>query len=947
MHPTNQNHSRQPVVRSLSALLPALATALLLAACAGTPQSQITQTAAPGQPEVIIWENRNSHSNNEATLQLVVKAGSLQETDEQLGYAHFVEHMVFRGTDNYPGEAMRERMREFDVDIGHHSNAYTTFDHTAFWLDLNTVAPERLDAALSILSEFAFRATFDAEAVESERAIVLEEWRMTEPESDRTSQQVYDDYYAGSRHLDRHPIGTESSIREATAADLKAFYRTWYRPDNMAIIVAGDVDTAEVQALIDEHFTVDNLVGFEPPAEWHNAPKPEVWDLDLTARASIFKSTDPFIPDGYVDLQFFAPQSKPTDSNQVLDLMKIDIAMAILQDRLEERVATHSDAITDVLWDLNHPTPNVRALSLGVALVEDDFETGLTVLESERQRLLHEGITRQELDDALSRWLDHERTEQDSAGFLADVALDHYLYGWPMTAQPDWVDLIEQQTADWTPESVVSALASTMAVTPQVRVIYPYTATPPSDEELSHWLEKAYVPSEPAESALTAEDTDSHLDNIALIGDWAIDPEYQGTIVAEETLDHDVVQWSLSNGMTVFYKHTDANPGVVDFKLVGLGGFNRLTEAETATARQAVDAFTQSGLRDLNGPGLNRWLQNHNMTLEFNVDFYDRYATGDTPSEQFGLSMNLLHVALTEARVDPALAAQLQQRHHAQLRQLASHPQGEWWALLEEVLHMNEPALRTLTPAEIDAATPEQMQAYYDDHITGAQNYVLAIAGDLDRDSAKAEVLRAIASLPPSETVLPDTRQLPMPTTSNGYRSDGSGERQASISLRYAIDRNHTDLGRAELNMLEHWLDEVLMDEIREASGLAYFVQADTEGYTRFHDDFVLWVHLATDPNRVEEAIDRVESVLIEASESTLQQPQVNRWRTRMNNDRRRGGANGSWIASRLAYDALFEREPAQGLNLEGAWVDATDLPVLLAQFMQSEAVRSEFVLMP
>ena len=904
---------------------------LLFAACSSSPQTVVTDTQGDHQPRVIIWENSNSHSNNEATLQLVVRAGSLQETDDQLGYAHFVEHMVFRGTENFPGSAMKDQLREFNVDIGHHSNAYVTFDHTAYWLDLNSVEPERLEAGIEILSEWAFRANFDPDDVDSERSVVLEEWRMTEPESDRASQLVYNEFYADSRYLERHPIGTEASIRNATPAGLRTFYDTWYRPDNMAIIVTGDVDREEINALVDQYFP--------PQTDRPLAEEPAQWDINPEAMNPRFTVTDPFIADGYADLRYFRELPDPTTEAEMLEILKVDLAMDILLDRLENRVVETQGAVAQFIWDRDYPSPNVRVLDLGVQLVEDDFEQALSIMENERQRLLSEGIRQSELDDAISSLLKYERSHQDSAGHLAGVATDHYLSDWPMLAQPDWLALLEDNTPDWTTESVTAALSEAMAVSPQVRVVHPYHSAPPSAEQIDGWL---------AAAAWVPDDVDRLPEDEAQAADWTIDPTYEGTIEREQALDHGVTEWTLSNGMTVYHQHVDASPGEVNFQLVGLGGFNRMDANDVVIGRLTAETMAGSGLRSLDGPALNQWQQNQAMSLEFGIDFYDRVIYGDTPTDRLGLAMNLVHIALTEAEVDPELAAHQRNQNLSYLQQLEGHPHQPWFEILNEELYLQEPALRTLTIDEVENTDTEQMQAFYERQVAGAQNYQVAIAGDIDRDEARQHVLSALATIPPTESLPEVKRQLPMPTESGEFHGEGSGERHANISLRYAIPKNMLgDFDATAMTYLEHWLDEVLMDEIRRTSGLAYYVQGDTEGHTRFEDDYALWVHMGTDPERVEEAIDRVEETLHTATTEPPTQQRVDGWQTSLKNDRRRHLGDGSWTANRMAYAELFERDPTAGLDGELSGTDAAALSELLAIFVADEAVRSEFVWMP
>src|SRR5438034_1131751 len=218
----------------------------------------------PVDPEVLVGAlpnglrfdvRPNGKPARQAELRLVVKAGCVLEDDDQRGLAHFVEHMLFEGTKHFPGQGINGFLGSLGLSIGADANAATSFDETQYTLRVPTDVPGVLDRALTILEDWAVGATFDPSGIERQRAIVLAEWRMNLGADERTADKVRRVQLEGSRYADRSPIGDPDIIQRAQREQLTRFYRDWYRPDLMAVIVVGDINRDAVVAMIKQHFS--------------------------------------------------------------------------------------------------------------------------------------------------------------------------------------------------------------------------------------------------------------------------------------------------------------------------------------------------------------------------------------------------------------------------------------------------------------------------------------------------------------------------------------------------------------------------------------------------------------------------------------------------------------------------------------------------------------------
>jgi zinc protease len=196
------------------------------------------------------YVRRNVKPENRAELRLVVNAGSVQEDDDQQGYAHFVEHMAFNGTEGFEKQKIVDYLESIGMSFGPEVNASTSFDETVYKLQVPTDDPKIMETAVQILEEWAHRISFDPEETIKERPIIVEEWRLRRGAEARMRDIQYPVIFKDSRYALRLPIGKMEIVQKAEAGDLKRFYTDWYRPDLMAVVVVGDFEPAVMVDLI-------------------------------------------------------------------------------------------------------------------------------------------------------------------------------------------------------------------------------------------------------------------------------------------------------------------------------------------------------------------------------------------------------------------------------------------------------------------------------------------------------------------------------------------------------------------------------------------------------------------------------------------------------------------------------------------------------------------------
>ncbi|GLR20086.1 M16 family metallopeptidase [Portibacter lacus] len=197
---------------------------------------------------------QNTKPEQRAELRLIVNAGSMQEDDDQLGVAHFVEHMAFNGSKNFEKNELVDYLESIGTKFGPDLNAYTSFDETVYMLQVRTDSMELFDKGLLVLFDWASGISFDPEEIDKERGVVTSEWRSRLSGEQRMQKNYFPVMYHNSRYAKRLPIGTPEIINNVTPEVVKRFYKDWYRTDLMAIAVVGDVDVKETEEKIKKLF---------------------------------------------------------------------------------------------------------------------------------------------------------------------------------------------------------------------------------------------------------------------------------------------------------------------------------------------------------------------------------------------------------------------------------------------------------------------------------------------------------------------------------------------------------------------------------------------------------------------------------------------------------------------------------------------------------------------
>ncbi len=342
---------------------------------------------------------KNVEPKNRAELRLVVNAGSILESDQQLGLAHFVEHMAFNGTKNFKKQELVDFLEKSGVNFGADLNAYTSFDETVYELQVPTDSIQIFKKAMQILEDWAHQVSFEPVEIDKERGVIVEEWRLGRGADARLRDKFFPVILKGSQYAKRLPIGTKESIEKSPYSELTKFYKDWYRPDLQAVIVVGDIDIEETEKMIKDHF------GKIPAAK---TPKPRT-KFGVPAfpetRASIL--TDAEQPYNVVQVYYLRPEIKAskTEKEYRASLVR-NLFNQMISSRLEEIAQKPEAPFLFGSSSYGSFIGDKDAFSLiAVAKTAKDIEASIKTLLTENERVKQYGFAQTELDRAVKSTL--------------------------------------------------------------------------------------------------------------------------------------------------------------------------------------------------------------------------------------------------------------------------------------------------------------------------------------------------------------------------------------------------------------------------------------------------------------------------------------------------------------------------------------------------------------
>ena len=755
-------------------------------------------------------------------MRLVVNAGAVLDPEGAEGIAHFVEHMLFNGTEAFSKNDLIQALRSIGTDLGPDLNAYTSADETVYVLDFLLDDPEALDLAFEVLAQWLSAATLHPDDVEAERGIVLDEYRLSsESASGRIGEFLDAIYYTGSIYEGMLIAGSEESIAAITTEQLREFYETWYRPDNAAVIVVGDLPVTEMEQKVVQFFGQLAARTDAMPAQ----PERHAFTADFITEPLTDVVTHPDHGSLSMSIDWQLPAWPPsTAGGDRLRYMEAVISL-MLDIRLDSafRAGLMSQA-SEPFMDLWQQARGLRLY--GTNLRGPDLLQATTDYLAVLEGAAHYGFTQDELEQAtnwertqLETLLDGAETAQSSN--YADRYVYHFVRGEGMEAISDRVARLSGLLDTFTVEEMTAHLRWLLDNAPPLVVsLGDDPANVPTASELRAAVD-AVVPVPPPEREEPIETLMEAPDPVAPRREHALD------------LFEGAYEWVFANGATVVFAPSGLSANEVSVAAQGLGGWSLLPLGSSALRRHAAAAVAASGVGEISAAQLDEYLAGSTARVSPYISEFTEGFSGSSSPDDLDDLFGLLHLYVTEPRVTQVAANEQIQRMQTRRTSADNSPSWIAWVAMWAAYYQHSPWFTYVpTQEQIDAATPASLLELYEMRLTDVDDLVVVVVGDVDQDAVADLAARYIGTLPAGA---PDSFVDHNPGFPPGIHRDtipvdaDSGETGLSVVFGARVPVMVESLVTADV--ARSLLRDLLLTAVREDLGETYSVAVSIAPY--------------------------------------------------------------------------------------------------------------------
>jgi len=682
-----------------------------------------------------IRENRKPE--NRAELRLVVSAGSVLEDEDQLGLAHVVEHMAFNGSKHFPKQKLVDFMESIGMRFGPDLNAFTGFDETIYMLKVPTDSPEILETSFLILEDWAHGLTFEDKAIDKERGIIVEEWRLGQGADARMRDRQFPVLFRGSRYAERMPVGKKEVIENFKYETLKRYYRTWYRPDLMAVIAVGDFDRARMEKLIKQHFDGIPRVAAAAPRPSYPVP-----DHDETLFAI---ATDKETSESVVAVYHKLPLRDQSTVGSYRQMLVERLFNSMLNERLVEITQKPGAPFLGAVSSQGRFIGSKEVYVLSALVEGGGIAGGLRALYTEGERVTRFGFTATELERQKSEMMRvfenalAEKETEDSGTYAQELSRS-FLQEEPTPGIQYEYDLHAHFLPGITLDETNRLAKEWM--TERNRVIMANApekegAGVPSEKELLAVLEEVK-----RQEIAPYEDTTT--DAPLLPG-----MPKPGEVVSSRTMaEAGITEWTLSNGARVVLKPTAFKEDEILLRATSAGGVSLAEDENLIPANTADQVVASGGLGEFSAVNLQKKLAGKAVFIRPTIGELEEGLSGNASPRDAETLFQLIYLTFTAPRSDPAVFDVIKSQLKTFLENRDQSPETVFSDTLRKTMQRDQPRFRPMTVEEIPRMSLEKSLAFYRDRFADAGDFTFVFVGNLDLEKIKPLVCRYLASLP-------------------------------------------------------------------------------------------------------------------------------------------------------------------------------------------------------
>ena len=832
------------------------------------------QTVLPVDPNVRIGKlengltyyiRHNSQPAQRAEFYLATNVGAYQEEDDQDGLAHFLEHMCFNGTKNFPDKKLLEYLQGIGAEFGRNINASTGFEQTQYMLNNIPIIREGIiDSCLLVLHDYAHYVTCDPKEIDAERGVILEERRSRRDANWRIFERMLPYYFGDTKMARRTLIGGEEQLKTFKHESLTNFYHKWYNPDMQAVIVVGDFDVDMMEQKIKETFS-----SIPAPAEPTLKP---IIPIPGNEEPIVAIVTDPEATSSSIQLiwkgEALPKELASTDVAFMTDMIKMIISDAFAE-RMEAITASSTAPFLNGGMYVSQFVEGTDAVMSEVTFKDGEYKAALEAFYTEIERIKRYGITESELERAKMELISSAERGVEAAPTrkspqLVYPILNHFFHNNYMLEPEVELQLVQAVCAQL-PAMVFQQIVQQLITDENMIIAY---AAPereglvhPTKEELLAVIEKVKA----SDIAAPAEENS----NEPLLDADAIKA---GKIKKEKETAYGAAEWTLSNGVKVVYLPTAHKNDEVQVRLVMNGGRSLIETAELPSFDDNIWALysMNRGLSKFSGVQLKKMLTGKNVHCNLNIEKTRHGIDIVSTPKDLETAMQLLYLNITEPRFDNEEFLIGINQIKAVLPNLEKMPQLKLQKLIMETLYGGHERVLTINSELVEKANIadfEKASRRLFGNVAGATVYVV---GNVDAETLKPLVTKYIASLPGGKKGSKFIDRKEDVVKGNVVKNETMAmETPKSTVLQvYTANMPYSIKNEVLLDIAKLYLDMVYVETLRESEGGTYGAGVATVCSREPKNVAILQVVFETNPESAEKlaalAADGVHKLIAE-----------------------------------------------------------------------------------
>ena len=677
---------------------------------------------------------------NVASYYIIQNVGSVLENDDQQGLAHFLEHMAFNGTKNFPGKGVLNTLQKHGAVFAKDINAYTAFDETVYNMDnIPTNVPGLIDTSLLILHDWADGLSLTDAEIDSERGVIKEEWRTRQNGYMRLFKKSLPTMFNNTKYADRMPIGLMSVVDNFKYKALRDFYHDWYRTDLQAIAVVGDIDVAEIEQKIEKLFSPIQAIKNPIERVVITIPGNKEMLYNLGTDKEVATST----------IVFTINQPKSLKDETVADLKESlfsGMISRMLSSRLREISQKPDAPFVSASVSYNSLARANNTFGLIISPKPNQQQEAFKATLVELNRAVKFGFTPAEIDRTIAVYNNYYQTkiskiDQTPHAEIVNTIQKNYLENEAMTDLSKEYEIIKEIFAAMTPKDLQDFIQK--IYTPENRVL---DVTGVDGENNLSQSDALKLINEVENDATIIAYTDEFVGKTLISG---LDIK-AGKIVSEkENKEIGSTRFVLSNGVVVDYKFTDIEKNNVLLEASSFGGNSLIKEADLPSASMVSTLMGMSGLGDYNATDLRKVLAGKNANARISIADLEENISGMTTTKDMETLLQMIHLQFVKPRFDEDSFKVLINNLNNSLIQRKNDIAYKMEDSITTTLYgFNNPKKRLFDEKYIKDISFEKIKSVYQERFKNPADFTFFIAGAISKEDLKPLLEKYIASLP-------------------------------------------------------------------------------------------------------------------------------------------------------------------------------------------------------